>query len=79
MTLPSTSPVHAVVPARLFQGLRHVTRVLFVTVIVLAATASSSLCNGPTSAMSDGPRHWVGTWSTALQLVEPGNMPPSPG
>lgn len=22
---------------------------------------------------------WVGTWSTAPQLVEPGNMPPSPG
>jgi len=24
-------------------------------------------------------RCWVGTWSTAPQLVEPGNMPPSPG
>lgn len=24
-------------------------------------------------------KKWVGTWSTAPQLVEPGNMPPSPG
>lgn len=26
-----------------------------------------------------GQSKWVGTWSTAPQLVEPGNMPPSPG
>jgi len=25
------------------------------------------------------PRHWVGTWSTSPQLVEPANMPPEPG
>ena len=28
---------------------------------------------------ADSTRKWVGTWSTAPQLVEPGNMPPSPG
>jgi lysophospholipase L1-like esterase len=28
---------------------------------------------------SDSTKKWVGTWSTAEQLVEPGNMPPSPG
>lgn len=27
----------------------------------------------------DSPVSWVGTWSTALQLVEPHNMPPEPG
>jgi lysophospholipase L1-like esterase len=27
----------------------------------------------------DSTKQWVGTWSTAPQLVEPGNMPPSPG
>jgi lysophospholipase L1-like esterase len=27
----------------------------------------------------DSTKIWVGTWSTAPQLVEPGNMPPSPG
>lgn len=24
-------------------------------------------------------QNWVGTWAAAIQLVEPGNMPPSPG
>jgi len=28
---------------------------------------------------SDSTKRWMGTWSTAEQLVEPGNMPPSPG
>ena len=28
---------------------------------------------------ANAPKRWVGTWSTAPQLVEPGNMPPSPG
>ena len=28
---------------------------------------------------SGSTKKWVGTWSTALQRVEPGNMPPSPG
>ena len=30
-------------------------------------------------AKSNASNKWVGTWSTAPQLVEPGNMPPSPG
>ena len=30
-------------------------------------------------ANSDSTKVWVGTWSTAPQLVEPGNMPPEPG
>lgn len=29
--------------------------------------------------ISAAAQKWVGTWSTAPQLVEPGNMPPSPG
>ncbi len=29
--------------------------------------------------VADSTTKWVGTWSTAPQLVEPGNMPPSPG
>lgn len=28
---------------------------------------------------ADSSKTWVGTWYTAPQLVEPGNMPPSPG
>ena len=31
----------------------------------------------PTTALT-APQHWVGTWSTAPQLVEPQNNPPSP-
>jgi lysophospholipase L1-like esterase len=30
-------------------------------------------------ANSDSTKVWVGTWSTAPQLVEPGNIPPIPG
>jgi len=30
-------------------------------------------------ANSDSTKVWVGTWSTAPQLMEPGNMPPIPG
>ena len=30
-------------------------------------------------ANADRATLWVGTWSTAPQLVEPGNMPPEPG
>jgi lysophospholipase L1-like esterase len=30
-------------------------------------------------AKSDSTKVWVGSWSTAPQLVEPGNMPPEPG
>lgn len=30
-------------------------------------------------SQSETPKHWVGTWTTAPQLVEPHNMPPEPG
>ncbi len=33
----------------------------------------------PLTDASAGPAKWVGTWSTAPQLVEPNNNPPSPG
>jgi len=41
------------------------------SLLFLFAITSLSLCS-PTEK-------WVGTWSTAPQLVEPGNMPPRPG
>lgn len=37
-----------------------------------------SLSN-PGYACSDSTKVWVGSWSTAPQLVEPANMPPDPG
>jgi lysophospholipase L1-like esterase len=38
-----------------------------------------SFCYSQPAAIPTGATKWVGTWSTAPQLVEPGNMPPSPG
>ena len=35
-------------------------------------------CSG-SKTVSTGNKGWVGTWSTAPQLVEPHNMPPEPG
>lgn len=34
---------------------------------------------GTASAQGKGKCNWVGTWTTAMQLVEPNNMPPAPG
>ncbi|MCX7984129.1 MAG: SGNH/GDSL hydrolase family protein [Bacteroidetes bacterium] len=36
------------------------------------------LIGGPEKGASQS-KHWVGTWATAPQLVEPNNMPPPPG
>jgi lysophospholipase L1-like esterase len=37
-------------------------------------------CHAPGSAGSSSEQpHWVGTWATAQQIVEPANMPPAPG
>ncbi|HTY10039.1 MAG TPA: SGNH/GDSL hydrolase family protein [Bacteroidota bacterium] len=36
-------------------------------------------CKGIAGDKPDSGEVWVGTWGTAPQLVEPGNMPPKPG
>jgi lysophospholipase L1-like esterase len=38
-----------------------------------------SACNAELTGDSTSVTRWVGTWSTAPQLVEPGNNPPAPG
>jgi lysophospholipase L1-like esterase len=44
------------------------------------ATLIAAACSGPhTAGDAASAPHWVGTWSTAQQLVEPRNMPPEPG
>ena len=49
---------------------------IFVPIILVAAFfLLGSSCN----AQSNTNRKWVATWSTAPQLVETANMPPSPG
>jgi lysophospholipase L1-like esterase len=64
-------------------GLLHSFRPLFRTVAVLAlvllAFCFFTQCNGAPTADSSSAKKWVGTWSTAPQLVEPGNNPPAPG
>lgn len=46
---------------------------------VLLAVAFLSACRAESTADSSSGKKWVGTWSTAPQLVEPGNNPPAPG
>ncbi|MBV6505969.1 MAG: hypothetical protein ILNGONEN_01536 [Syntrophorhabdaceae bacterium] len=36
-------------------------------------------CNSEPADPSNPTKEWVGTWTTAPQLVEPNNMPPEPG
>ena len=46
---------------------------------VLSAIGSAVAGCCHTKSGTDIAASWVGTWSTALQLVEPHNMPPEPG
>lgn len=48
--------------------------------IIMAATCLLLISCSILKPHKPTPRQtWVGTWSTAPQLVEPGNMPPAPG
>jgi lysophospholipase L1-like esterase len=51
---------------------------ILLLMMLALCTALSSLILLSQSNTSSA-KKWVGTWSTAPQLVEPGNMPPSPG
>jgi lysophospholipase L1-like esterase len=53
--------------------------IALVLVILLGNAGIFSYCHSQPAGIADAPRKWVGTWSTAPQLVEPGNMPPAPG
>ncbi len=48
-------------------------------VLLLSALALFSTCQAQTLRDSSSRQSWVGTWSTAPQLVEPANTPPAPG
>ncbi|MEN9306867.1 MAG: hypothetical protein RL173_799, partial [Fibrobacterota bacterium] len=45
--------------------------------VILALATLGAISVG--AATTDSTKRWVGTWSTAPQLVESANMPPSPG
>ena len=44
-----------------------------------ALLACTALVGLPLTALADNAPHWVGTWQTSPQLVEPNNLPPAPG
>lgn len=46
---------------------------------VLAAALVTVGAAGVIRAPGDSVERWVGTWTSAQQLVEPGNLPPAPG
>ncbi len=55
---------------------------LFTTIpvlVLLMFTLIFSACYKPQMTSGSDTTIWVGTWSTAQQLVEPRNMPPQPG
>ena len=50
------------------------------TAVVLSLLSSRSSSLAPAAQTGGaGEDHWVGTWMSAQQLVEPGNLPPAPG
>lgn len=53
---------------------------LSVIFVAFFLTPMLSGCGDPQSSTApDSDTHWVGTWATAPQLVEPHNLPPEPG
>jgi lysophospholipase L1-like esterase len=53
--------------------------ILLTAFVFVGFTNAEITCNNKDKAVLDTAKIWVGTWSTAPQLVEPHNMPPSPG
>jgi lysophospholipase L1-like esterase len=74
-----TSTMHNISVTGLCHSFHHVFNTLPVLGIVLLTSGSFSLCYAEPTGISSSATKWVGTWSTAPQLVEPGNNPPTPG
>jgi len=79
MVISHALPVNGTSGDSLIRSLQRLLRPSLSTVIVLAHYSFFSICYSQSAAVSASARQWVGTWSTAPQLVEPGNMPPPPG
>lgn len=58
---------------------RHMLSTLTIAATVVCTAAAFSPCYAEPAGLSGSSNKWVGTWSTAPQLVEPGNNPPAPG
>jgi len=63
-----------------FPGWSRSCHYMLITITGAALLALSILLGGCSNSKTPGREtKWVGTWSTAPQLVEPHNMPPTPG
>jgi lysophospholipase L1-like esterase len=74
-----TSVKHTMAVDRRFQSSQHLFRTPHVVIIALLNLSFLFSCHSQPAGISTTAQQWVGTWSTAPQLVETGNMPPSPG
>ena len=77
--MSNKSAMHTTSVERLFQSSQHLFRTPHVLIIVLVNLRFFSFCYSQPAGISATAQQWVGTWSTAPQLVETGNMLPSPG
>ncbi|WP_340110716.1 SGNH/GDSL hydrolase family protein [Maribellus mangrovi] len=58
---------------RMLSSFRHRSTAAIIAGVIIGMTSFAACTN------SNAQKKWVGTWSTAPQLVEPRNMPPEPG
>ncbi len=64
---------------KLFQSLHQLFRPALFLAIMFFTFSSPTICYSEMSVKSASAKKWIGTWSTAPQLVETQNNPPSPG
>ncbi|MBN1153687.1 T9SS type A sorting domain-containing protein [candidate division KSB1 bacterium] len=67
-----TSTKDSTSTCRLLYDLPHSVQIISILILLLSTSSMISSCSAK-------PTKWVGTWSTAPQLVEQHNNPPSPG
>jgi len=77
--MSNKSAMHMISVSGLGCSFRHLVITLAILTTVLGASGSFSFCYAEATGISSSAKKWVGTWSTAPQLVEPGNNPPAPG
>jgi len=75
MSIPVKTPIAQHIP----QSFLRAGRASVMAVIVLSLSSTSTQCFSQAKSTAAAATTWVGTWTAAPQLVEPGNMPPSPG
>jgi lysophospholipase L1-like esterase len=79
LVIPYKSFAKNILVDRLIRSLDHLFRPLPVLILVFSTFIFISFSFAKLNGKSTDAEKWVGTWSTAPQLVETGNNPPSPG